>query len=103
MALWADYPDRQFWTLQVLTDLEVAICLEESKEADLWLFVDALYDEVISHIFISVEHIAWGLANEYDVDKLLWSIAMLCEKRVLLHVHVTQYVSESSSQDNRID
>ena len=50
--------------------------------------MNALDDKIVTHVLVPIEHITGGLADKHDVYELLRCITMLCEKRVLPHVHI---------------
>lgn len=89
MALRAHYPDWQARALEILAHLEVAVRFKECKEADLRLAMNAFDDEIVAHVLVTIENVARCLAYEDNVDELLRSIAVLCEKRVVLHIHIS--------------
>ena len=96
MTLRADYPNWQLRALEARANLEVTVGLEEREEPDLRLLVDSFQDEVVAHVLVSVEHVGSRLAYEDDVDQLLGCVAMLGQKRVLLHVHIIHDVLKAS-------
>lgn len=76
----ADYPDWHSGVFEVRPDLEVTVGLEKSEEANICLLVDALNDEVISHVFVAIENITGRFAYQDDVNQLLRGVTVLCEK-----------------------
>jgi hypothetical protein len=50
--------------------------------------MNALYDKVIAHVLVSIEHITGGLADKHDVYEFLRCITMFSEEGVLPHVHI---------------
>ena len=64
--------------------------------------MNALDDKVVAHVLVPIEHITRGLADKHDVYKFLRSVTMLCEERVLPHVHIIKDVVDASRQNHRV-
>ena len=65
--------------------------------------MNALYDKVIAHILVPIEHITGGLADKHDVYEFLRCITMFCEEGVLPHVHIIKDVVDASRQNHRVN
>jgi len=65
--------------------------------------MNSLDDKVVAHVLVTVEHIARGLADKHDVYEFLRCITMLCEERVLPHVHIIKDVVDASRQYYRVN
>ena len=65
--------------------------------------MNALDNKVVAHILVPVEDITGGLADKHDVYEFLRCVTMLCEERVLPHVHIIKDVVDASRQNYRVN
>ena len=79
MALRAHDPYRNPWSLQVLTNIEIAERLEKGEEANIWSFIYPLKHKVVSQVFVSIMDIGSSLTNKHNVNNFLWSVPMIIE------------------------